>query len=235
MAEGGEGEDELLAREQRAATRGRWQRRLDSPAAFVAGAVLLAVVAAVLWGRDGAGPLGPMLGPEAAAFVDPSGDGGARDRTPPSATATSSTTTTLYNLRRGNYEAGDCLRWDVRHGAGQQDPKVVDCREPHLLEFTGYDTAPDAVAYPSDAEWVAIRSDQCERLAELHLGHPLDPGGRFVLGGFRPTPQSWAQGDRTIVCGLEARRPLGTGSPPQLFTGSVEGQDQSTSADTPPP
>jgi hypothetical protein len=184
------------------------------------GALFLGIVGAVLWGRDGVGPLASMLGPpttvdgfESAGELEP--------LEPPT------TTSTIYTLTRRSYRVGDCILWDQSEGRGNRSTKVVGCDEPHLLEFIAEEAAPDGVAYPADAEWRAIIDRKCGPLAVAYLGQPIDPSGRFFANALRPTEDSWRDGDRELACGIAFRdwSSLSAGGSAS-YVGRAKGQDQ---------
>jgi hypothetical protein len=86
-------------------------------------------------------------------------------------------------------------------------------------------TIPSSVSsYPDAGKWVDLATILCAKPVTSYLGYALDPAGRFQVSDIGPTPESWAQGDRTFWCGLD----LGStkGIPNLLFTGAVRGQSQ---------
>jgi putative regulator of septum formation len=117
---------------------------------------------------------------------------------------------------------GTCLTWQRSDGG---DVRQVDCSGSHLFETAGAVDAdlPGGGAFPADAAWQKVVSDQCGPLVARYLGKPLDPSGRYKVGALKPTPTAWGNGDRTVRCGLQA--PGVTGA---LFssTGKVADADQ---------
>ncbi|MCD2193287.1 septum formation family protein [Actinomycetospora endophytica] len=117
---------------------------------------------------------------------------------------------------------GTCLNWQRADGS---DVKQVDCTQSHLFETAGPVNAaqPDGAPFPNDAAWQTVVSNQCGTLVQKYVGKPLDPTGRYKVGALKPTAAAWADGDRTVRCGLQA-----PGTSGALFssTGKVADADQ---------
>jgi hypothetical protein len=172
-------------------------------AAILVGAVICAGVVAVLGGFDDAGK------------VDGEEIGDAKQSARSSPFSES--------------KAGECLTWPADLPAKQAK---VDCAAEHMFEVAG---AVDTAAYPGiqfgeDAPWpgpeqfTAIRDEHCPVVVNNYLGGQLDPAGRFSVGLMYPSEQQWADGERTLRCGLQLSGTTGTLKP---FIGLVRDQDQS--------
>jgi Septum formation len=104
------------------------------------------------------------------------------------------------------YRMGDCVDFDrpsdtPTSGAG---PHVVDCDAPHLFQVSVQRTVPDSPGrfYPTPETWERQIDVVCRPGAATLLGKAYDPYGAFALQAIRPTRAAWADGDRTIWCGL---------------------------------
>jgi hypothetical protein len=92
--------------------------------------------------------------------------------------------------------AGDCIT-DIPNGALVQVLPKTDCSQPHAGEAYAVLTMPDG-AYPGQStidEW----QNKCPAELESYAPNAMtdDSIGVFVL---YPTAETWAQGDRAIVC-----------------------------------
>ena len=146
------------------------------------------------------------------------------------AEADGSPTSTTFELAARLYRQGDCVLWDQSTDApASRATRVVPCDQPHLIETTGRAVMPVLAAYPSEEEWTRLIDDgDCGRQAAAYLGGEIDPYGRFVAGAIRPTSRSWADGDREMWCGVQARSMDSRIDPDVLesFTGAVRSQPQ---------
>jgi hypothetical protein len=188
-------------------------------------ALFYAVVAAlivVLVGVAGRGPLGFLKRSSTPSSSASSGGSSA-------STAAGETTTTNFLLEPGSYNRGDCVTFDQTPDNDTHETHVVNCAQPHLMEMTA--SLQVSVTYdhfPSDTEWKALFDHDCAPSIRALMGVPLDPVGLFYATGIQPTADSWANGDRTIWCGIGEQsltapaRPFG-GVP---FRGRVEGRPQ---------
>lgn len=119
---------------------------------------------------------------------------------------------------------GTCLNWSQPDAS---DIRKVTCTEAHLFEVTGKTDVsttfgPNA-PFPSTEQWQRIKKERCTEVANSYLGE-FDPHGRFAVGAFTPSTESWERGDRTLHCGLQQPGPEG-----KLFrfSASVKNLDQS--------
>ncbi|WP_223839709.1 septum formation family protein [Saccharopolyspora pogona] len=122
-------------------------------------------------------------------------------------------------------KAGDCLNWNDPDAG---DIRNVTCAEPHLFQVTGSselrgefgDTAP----FPDTEQWQQIKQQRCTDVSKGFLSNQFDPHGRFSVGAFTPSEDGWADGDRTLHCGIQQPGPSGKLYP---ITGSAAQMDQS--------
>lgn len=112
----------------------------------------------------------------------------------------STTSTTAEEIARYPYEPGDCVTWDINENPRQ--PIVVACAEPHRIQITEEVAPPSGLDFPSDEEWRNHLVTVCTDAAERFLGQPLDPAGRLDPHVLHPTPEGWAEGDRTTWCAI---------------------------------
>ncbi|WP_019818661.1 septum formation family protein [Saccharomonospora saliphila] len=99
---------------------------------------------------------------------------------------------------------GSCLNWEA---ADARDVAKVACDEEHLFEVVGLadlaeDHGPNA-PMPDEQGWRDLTEQHCGQLAEDYLDDPLDPEGKLTVGVLRPDADRWAEGDRTLHCGLQ--------------------------------
>jgi len=108
-----------------------------------------------------------------------------------------------------NLRAGDCF--NERSGSTVRSVDAVPCSEPHLGQVVGR-----ALAEPNDG-WPGVESlteeagPLCAALAEDALGWGIDelPNlPRLDLAAYVPDGAAWEDGDRSIVCWVEAAEPL---------------------------
>ncbi|MFB9566651.1 septum formation family protein [Saccharopolyspora hordei] len=120
---------------------------------------------------------------------------------------------------------GSCLHWTEPDAA---DIRKVTCSEPHLFEVTGTaDLRPqfgEDAPFPRTEQWQQIKQERCVEVSTSFLSGRFDPNGRFSVGAFTPSEDGWADGDRTLHCGLQQPGPSGRLYP---MTGSASTVDQS--------
>lgn len=170
--------------------------------------LVVAIIVAVAWrvGLIGGGDDDPSSA-EAESASDDAPDEG-------------STSTTLGLVSR-DYEPGDCVFWEEADGdeegpdfgRGYQETAVVDCDQPHRVQITEEAELPRSAGagYPAEDVWDAHFADVCGPAAERFLGRPLDPFGRFAVGGIRPLPDRWEIADN-MWCGIELVPGIGDGT-----------------------
>ena len=155
------------------------------------------------------------------------------------ASVTSTVKTETVLARR--YEVGDCVTYDQADNVlGGSDylstdaktpTRVVPCDRPHLYEITGTFQLRGHSEYPTQAQWNEIfrkAGDGCRPFAERFLNGPLDPSGKFISTGIRPSPAFWAKGNRDVWCALGPAQDALEGSNGRVFSeGSARGQSSS--------
>jgi hypothetical protein len=108
------------------------------------------------------------------------------------------------SLETRTYEPGDCATWNP--SSGTADTQVVDCSQPHLIEMAGsvdlHDDPTVGRTYPNEQAWDVIIARSCDPVVATHFGGAVDPNGRWRVSAIHPREDGWAQGDRTVWCGL---------------------------------
>lgn len=122
-------------------------------------------------------------------------------------------------------QAGDCLNWTK---PDLSDVAKVDCATQHLFEVTGVADISAAhgpqAPFPNDEQWQKISQEQCSRMSLDYLGGKFDPFGKYTVGPLNPGERLWAEGQRTLRCGLQVAGPAGGLLPAY---GTARTQDQS--------
>ncbi|WP_433408848.1 septum formation family protein [Saccharomonospora azurea] len=120
---------------------------------------------------------------------------------------------------------GSCLNWTE---ADAGDVHKVSCDGEHLFEVVGVadlksEHGPKAPP-PDDKAWRELTKEHCGPLVEDYLDDPLDPEGKLSIGVLRPDEKQWANGNRTLHCGLQW---VGPGGGLQVLTEPANDLDQS--------
>ncbi|MFC5054375.1 septum formation family protein [Saccharothrix xinjiangensis] len=122
-------------------------------------------------------------------------------------------------------QAGECLNWTKKD---LSDIAKVDCSAQHLFEVTGVADISAAhgpqAPFPDDAQWQEISQEYCSRESLEYLGGEFDPFGKYTVGPLNAGSRLWAEGDRTVRCGLQVAGPAGGLLPAY---GTARAQDQS--------
>ena len=95
---------------------------------------------------------------------------------------------------------GDCF--DLSDESSVDAVPVLPCEEPH--DFEAYASLRmDAAAYPGETDTVAEADARCGQAFEDYVGIPLQDAydqGLYDYTSFYPSAESWALGDREILC-----------------------------------
>lgn len=99
-------------------------------------------------------------------------------------------------------QAGDCLNDPGGLAESLGEVAVVPCDQPHQTEVFAvfdYESGPDD-AYPGEQRLTRVAERECrgERFTD-YVGIPKDDSELLVLQA-TPAQETWAQGDREIVC-----------------------------------
>ena len=109
-----------------------------------------------------------------------------------------------------NADTSQCVNWTRTPSGQNTDFLTVDCKKPHRFEVSARE---DLRAYPSSEFGAKGTLPDVKRQAELsqelcvgptmrYLEGKLDPNGRYTISPILPPESSWAEGDRTMLCGV---------------------------------
>ncbi len=122
-------------------------------------------------------------------------------------------------LHIADVRVGDCF--DLNDGSDLEevgDIRAIPCDEPHAFEAYFTSELPDG-EFPTRSALDAATESACLPAFEPFVGRDYETSELYVTT-FEPTPESWGQGDHTILCVLstfDAATPL---------TGSVRGSSR---------
>ena len=106
--------------------------------------------------------------------------------------------------------AGDCVNWTPGSNGVNSGFTTVDCSQPHRFEVSSredlskYPTSefgPDA-AQPDLNRQEQLTEELCTGPTLKYLQGKLDPEGRYSISPILPPQAAWADGDRTMLCGV---------------------------------
>lgn len=131
--------------------------------------------------------------------------------------------------------AGDCVTWDVASDGTFANFSVTDCADQHRFEVATvenlaiYPTSefgPEA-EIPSMERQAQLREELCQGSTFNYLDGQYDPAGKYSIAPILPPADAWANGDRTMLCGLQTTDEEGI---PQQTEGRVSEVDQANIA-----
>jgi len=115
---------------------------------------------------------------------------------------------------------GDCLNDSAQQGDVSTVP-VVDCAEPHDSEIYA-SVLIEGDEYPGVEAVIEFADESCYDEFEAFVGIPKDTS-KYGYGTLYPTAESWAGGDREVLC----RIVLGDGEGNTVkIEGSLEGVEE---------
>jgi hypothetical protein len=181
----------------------------------VAGAILLAI-AAVAWLvlRDDPGTAdlpSPRASPTSASTPSPSSAPSESAAASAVASQPAGEVTSVFDL-----ETGDCFL--APEGEQASEVSVVPCDATHIYEafhVFDHEAGPDE-PYPGDEELLNYADGQCRGPFEDYVGIDYDDSIYWITS-VSPSEDTWADGDREIVCALKL------GQDGEETTGSAEG------------
>ena len=94
-------------------------------------------------------------------------------------------------------EVGDCLNDEAASGEISTVP-IVDCEEPHDSEIYAAIIMDDD-EYPGEDATIQFADDACLGEFEDFVGVSYDDS-KYGFATLYPTPESWAGGDREVLC-----------------------------------
>ena len=125
-----------------------------------------------------------------------------------------------------SFEAGTCYDGPTSPPAAADAYTQTACTTAHDVEVIGTPVNP-ASTYPGGPALDAFANAACTNAFKAYVGKPFDATADGMLV-FTPTSDSWAQGDRTVVC-------LAVASEGQKLTGSLKGSAGRSSTPDPSP
>ena len=99
-------------------------------------------------------------------------------------------------------QPGQCFD-DGAEGEQLSQVQLIDCNQPLLREVYSvfdYPAGGDA-AYPGEQPLEDLAEERCSADFATYVGIPYEESRFFVLF-LTPSPETWSQGDREIVCTL---------------------------------
>ena len=118
---------------------------------------------------------------------------------PPAADTDAATPTSVADLA-----AGDCFNSDAALDEVEvRDVAVVPCSEGHTYEVfaLAVHDAGTSAAYPAEDQLAQFAEGECLGAFEGYVGIEISESD-FDVHYLYPTPQSWRDGDREVVCVL---------------------------------
>ena len=103
--------------------------------------------------------------------------------------------------------AGTCF--DVPSTSVALRVSPTACVTPHQYELIAFEQLTGrADQYPATSYWTTVVEPQCQLDLSRYLGLTADQWPATLRAtAFNPSPQSWAQGDRTVYCVADSNRP----------------------------
>ncbi len=95
-------------------------------------------------------------------------------------------------------EPGDCFN-GLGDGAEVTSVATVDCSEPHDYEVFALAEHPDDGAFPGDDAVFEYGAEKCLESFDRFVGIAYEDS-ELDATVLYPSPESWADGDRTIQC-----------------------------------
>ena len=95
-------------------------------------------------------------------------------------------------------DVGDCLA-DLKDATEWSSIEASPCSEPHSDEIYAKGEIPDSDEYPGKQAIETAAQDICLSHYEAFVGLPYDDSV-LDIGYLAPTEDSWAEGDRTVLC-----------------------------------
>lgn len=134
------------------------------------------------------------------------------------------------NISFTTADAGSCLMWDTTEN-GIENFEQRDCSMEHRFEVSSREdlsTYPasefgEDAAMPDVERQAQLREELCLNPTIQYLQGDYDNRGRYSVASILPPADSWAAGDRTLLCGLQVTDDNGN---VLVTTGKAQEQDQ---------
>ena len=133
-------------------------------------------------------------------------------------------------------DAGACLNWDIDAQGKVSNFSQTDCSTEHRFEVAAredlsvYPTSEfgENAEMPNQERQAQLREELCHGATLAYVDGRFDPAGKFSIAPILPPAEAWAQGDRTMLCGLQTTDENGVA---QQFSGRVVEVDQANIAE----
>lgn len=107
-------------------------------------------------------------------------------------------------------DTGSCVNWQPAADGSNKNFTTINCAQPHRFEVS---VREDLSQYPTSEFGPKAPRPQLQRQEQLteelcvgptltYLDGRLDPEGRYSISPILPPASSWAEGDRTMLCGV---------------------------------
>ena len=103
-------------------------------------------------------------------------------------------------------EVGQCIDTETADGEQVSSLPVVDCSQPHQGEIYALPQLPDG-AFPGDAAVTQAAEEECLGQAFTDYVGVSYQESEFEVAPYLPNAESWAGGDREIVCVIASSDP----------------------------
>ena len=104
----------------------------------------------------------------------------------------------------GDLRVGDCFDEPAAEVEEIGDVQHRPCTDPHdaeVIVVKDY-AAPDGAVYPSDTSIENFIDAQCVAAADTYTDGKFDVDTDLYVGLYRPTAESWTDGERGMMCYL---------------------------------
>ncbi|MHA2790017.1 septum formation family protein [Corynebacterium sp. S7] len=133
-------------------------------------------------------------------------------------------------------DQGACLTWQLDDQGAITAFEQTDCNSEHRFEVSVREnlaTYPTSefgadAALPNQTRQAQLREELCQSPTVRYLDGKYDPNGKYSIAPILPSAESWAGGDRTMLCGLQVTDDKGV---PQPTSGRAADQDQARVAE----
>jgi Septum formation/Protein of unknown function (DUF2510) len=182
--------------------------RSGPPPGVIAGLVAAAVVVlgvvgyVVFAGDDDPETTTDTTAPSSQTTAAPGSDTTAA---PATDTTAGSETTDVFSIG-----VGDCLTDETSTEGEISDVQTIPCDQAHTFEVY-HSYIIDAADFPDSTEMDSISEEQCTSAFATFIGLPYDQS-IYYFQSLTPTAESWASGDREILCMVYDQNGTTTGS-----------------------
>lgn len=131
--------------------------------------------------------------------------------TPTDTSASAGATSTVAVASFTTADAGSCLTWDNSTGT-VSGFEQTDCEAEHRFEVSSREdlsTYPNSefganASMPDLTRQAQLREELCLAPTLAYLGGTFDQLGKYSVASILPPQAAWDQGDRTLLCGVQA-------------------------------